>query len=331
MAKVGISFKGVACIYSITSPSGKTYIGQTWDLYHRYKSGVSKSQRLLYRSYKKYGVDAHILTVLKKFEGEFTQADLDHWELWYIKDYKSKSITLLNIRDGGGNTGKLSEETKAIIGAKSRQWKKDNPELVRQIALHAAASNIGRKRSAETKALQSKAAIGKPKTKEHSLKVSIAKKGKPSPHKGKHFSPEAVERIRAGIKSRRSIGKPINQYNLNGEFIKMWPSISDAARSLKLHPGTINGCVLKKPNYKTCGGFIWRYKTDLLPISPDDHKQTYNSKKTSVIQLDKSGAFIAQYESVKVASLSTGTNRTNIFKCCKGERVQAGGFTWRYK
>lgn len=260
MAKVGISFKGVACIYAVKSPTGKIYIGQTWDLYHRYKSGVSKSQRLLYRSYQKHGEDNHKLFTIIEFRGEFTQADLDYWERYYIDVYRSENYQLLNIREGGGNKGKLSEETKALVGIKSRQWKNDNPEKVKEIALNAAKSNIGKKRSMETRKLQSEAAKGKARAAEHSMNISLAKKGKPSPHKGKHFSPQAADNIRAAAKIRRQKRCAVVQYTLNGEFIKEWASIKEASESLSIHKATIGGCIRNVPHYKSAGGYTWKYK-----------------------------------------------------------------------
>ena len=50
-------------IYKITSPSGKIYVGQSWNIekrFFRYKSLACKAQCKLYASFKKYGVKNHI-------------------------------------------------------------------------------------------------------------------------------------------------------------------------------------------------------------------------------------------------------------------------------
>lgn len=329
MPKVSISHKGTTCIYGILSPTGKIYIGQTWSLYHRYKSGVSKSQRLLYRSYQKHGEDNHKLFIIIDFRGEFTQSDLDYWERYYIEAYRIEGYELLNIREGGGNNGKLANETKALIAIKSNTWKSNNPDKVKEIIAKVAIKNKGSKRTTETRMQMSLSAKGKVRAKEHCENLSKGKKGKPSPFKGKTFSSESIAKL---IQNRKGKGvKPIIQYSISGIFIKEWPSIKEAAQSLGLHIGTIGGCVKKIKHYKTCGGFIWKYKTDTVPILPDDHIQAYNPKKTPVLQLSEDGQFISEYPSIKEASVATSTNRTNIFKCCKGCRKSAGGFTWRYK
>jgi group I intron endonuclease len=255
MAKVQI-----ICIYLIKSPSSRIYIGQTWNLNERYKSGVSPSQRLLYRSYQKHGKENHTKQIIHQFIGNVTQQDLDYWERRYIDLYKASGFELLNIREGGGNRGALSQETKELLRQRKNEWIKLNPEKQKTITAAACAANIGKKRSEETKKLQREAAKGRPKSEQHRLNASAAKKGKPSPHKGKHFSAEAVERIRAAVKTRNQKRCPIIQYSMNGEFIKEWSSIKEASETLLIHKATIGGCIRNVPHYKSAGGFLWKYK-----------------------------------------------------------------------
>ena len=60
-----------------------------------------------------------------------------------------------------------------------------------------------------------------------------------------------------------SRGKKVNQYDLNGNFIKCYDTISNATRSLRLSTkqGIICCC---KGKQKTCGGFIWKYADKTL-------------------------------------------------------------------
>lgn len=74
-----------------------------------------------------------------------------------------------------------------------------------------------------------------------------------------------------------------------------------------------------------------------------DHKYNNNygtrNKRISlsqfkpVLQFDKSGNFIAEYESGIEASRKTGINRHDISQCCLGlyHHKSAGGFIWKYK
>lgn len=54
-----------------------------------------------------------------------------------------------------------------------------------------------------------------------------------------------------------ALSKPINQYDLNGNFIKTWPSTMEIQRQLGFSASSISKCC--KGKLKTCGGYIWRY------------------------------------------------------------------------
>lgn len=55
-----------------------------------------------------------------------------------------------------------------------------------------------------------------------------------------------------------SKAKKINQYDLEGNFIKMWDSTMDIERELNIHHAHISKCC--KGKYKTSGGYHWQYK-----------------------------------------------------------------------
>jgi hypothetical protein len=49
----------------------------------------------------------------------------------------------------------------------------------------------------------------------------------------------------------------IKQYNLEGNLLKVFKSMADAARKLNIHKNNIRGVII---NYrKTAGGFIFKY------------------------------------------------------------------------
>ena len=53
------------------------------------------------------------------------------------------------------------------------------------------------------------------------------------------------------------LSKPIGQYTLDGRLIKIWPSLSEAARQLGLITGSLTrACRGERKTYK---GFIWKY------------------------------------------------------------------------
>jgi hypothetical protein len=53
-------------------------------------------------------------------------------------------------------------------------------------------------------------------------------------------------------------GLEILQYDTNGNFIKEWKGLKEAARTLNIKPPNLTACL--KGKQKTCGGFMWKYK-----------------------------------------------------------------------
>ncbi len=102
-------------IYKITSPSGKIYIGQSWNLQRRkteYSSSHGiKFQVALYNSIKKYTWSNHVFSIIHELPKDITQEVIDRYEVLYWEQYKSLGIKMLNIKEPGSG-GKHSEETK---------------------------------------------------------------------------------------------------------------------------------------------------------------------------------------------------------------------------
>lgn len=111
------------CIYKLTSPSGKCYIGQTWDVKQRFKvykfNSLSKNQAKLYNAIKKYKGCNFKYEILDLCE---TQLEMDNKEIFYIEMYDSVNNGY-NIRAGGNGGGKLSEETKKKLS--ENNWLKN--------------------------------------------------------------------------------------------------------------------------------------------------------------------------------------------------------------
>ena len=54
------------------------------------------------------------------------------------------------------------------------------------------------------------------------------------------------------------MSKSVLQFDKNGNFIKEWISISEAARITNMSAGNIVRCCKERTEF--CGGFIWKYK-----------------------------------------------------------------------
>ena len=55
---------------------------------------------------------------------------------------------------------------------------------------------------------------------------------------------------------RKALCKRVKQYSLDGEYIKTWTSIVEAARELGIDNSAIGKCC--KGKYKSAGGYLWR-------------------------------------------------------------------------
>jgi group I intron endonuclease len=102
-------------VYSITSPTGKVYVGSSKHIEVRWKSYKKlrcKDQTKIYRSLIKHGVDNHIFKVLIECEAH----ELYDWEhLWSMKyDTINKGLNC-HIPAYGDSKGLVCKETVAKI------------------------------------------------------------------------------------------------------------------------------------------------------------------------------------------------------------------------
>lgn len=141
------------CIYKITSPSGKIYIGQTRNLYLRkimYKKLHCYKQRKLFASITKYTWEAHTLEVI-----EYCSIDmLNIKEKYWIKFYDSSNIGM-NLTSGGDSYTR-SEETNIKISESKKG--SNNPMFGKCGELH---HRYGKQASKETIAKLVQSHLGK--------------------------------------------------------------------------------------------------------------------------------------------------------------------------
>lgn len=141
-----------------------------------------------------------------------------------------------------------------------------------------------------------------------------------------------VENIRYGGGIKRSaesrtdnplVGTAVNQYTLDGVFVKRYISISQAKRENNFHDENISLCCCHKRNQSN--GFIWRYD--------GDNDVSYNKKKHTIpiSVFDMDGNHISDFNSAIEASEFTKASRSNISQCCKGYRKSSNGYKFTYK
>ena len=245
------------CVYKHTFPNGKVYIGITRQKpEHRWGSrgkGYIYGHKAMFLVIQRIGWDNIKHEVL--FEN-LHQQEAYSKEIELISFYDSTNPEKGYNLSGGGpsNLGiKYSEERRKKLS--EAHSGKNNP-------------NYGRKHSEEARKKMSVVNIGKKVSEETRKKLREAKAGKIYGRKHSEETKEKIRQARLGKKhseeSRKKMGesrhKPINQYDLNGNFIKYWNSLTEVSLSLNINRKSIYRAYSGKQ--KNTHGFIFKLAED---------------------------------------------------------------------
>ncbi len=122
-----------------------------------------------------------------------------------------------------------------------------------------------------------------------------------------------------------TLKKQINQYDVDGTFIKTWSSIIEASREIKAS----DICSVLYGRNKTSGGFQWRfYDGNTDNITPTE------LKSKTVYQFDLQGNLLKVWKSACEAAKTfpnPNAYRKAICATCNGTQAQAYGYYWSYK
>ena len=123
---------------------------------------------------------------------------------------------------------------------------------------------------------------------------------------------------------------PVLQYNLEGNFIKEWPSAS-ACSQIGQQSAISNVC---RQEQVTAYGYLWKYKDDNRPISEwvkrVNNKQSAGRPKRKIKQMNDIGEIINIYESAAEAAKSLNLkDKSNICAAARNHK-KAYGYYWEY-
>ena len=283
-------------IYRITSPSYKSYIGQTTrPIEERFREYRRKSDCMaISNAIQFYGWEK-----MTKEYIEIPDEDLNFYEEMLIGLLGTLTPNGYNIRKGGLNF-KMREETKKKIGkahtgrtlskehrqklSESNIGNKHTDEAKKKMSESRKGEknhNFGKPKSEETKAKLSEAHKGekshnwgKPKSEETKAKLSEALKGEKhynygkslseetkakmsEAHTGKTASKETRDKISESKMGENNIkSKKVYKYDMDGNLIDFFASSGEAARSLGLNDGSVIRRCVRG-KLNTAYGFIW--------------------------------------------------------------------------
>ena len=228
-------------IYKITNPQGKVYIGQSMSIENRKKSyklqTQTQGQPKIHNSIQKYGFENHEFDIIEECSLEDLDIRETYWKQYYLNQVNMNwdMVLFCGLHDSGG--GPKSEEHKRKIGNGNR-GKIISQEIRDKISKSQPKTKY---RKSETNV---KIGLGQPKNKKPCSEIRKEKISEAN--KGKKFN--------LGKKYKTKKFKPIIQYDLEGNFIKEWPS----AKDIDLHfQGRIYD-VLNSNGKKY--GYMWKYK-----------------------------------------------------------------------
>lgn len=132
-----------------------------------------------------------------------------------------------------------------------------------------------------------------------------------------------IKRSAESRKDNPLICTPVNQYTLDGIFVKRYISINRAISENNFETENISLCCSHKRNQSN--GYIWRYDGD----NDISYKRKTNAKK--IVQIGSNNDIIAEFSSLREAAKTTGVLSSKICNCCKGKINQTKGLKFRYK
>lgn len=238
-------------IYLVTClVNDKVYVGQTSrSLERRWAGHVKKSRNPrnhFHLAIQKYGKENFKIEELESFVApskEELKVFLDRAERSYIEKYNSLHSGYNSTVGGEGTLGfRFSDESK---------------EKLRRLNSGENNYNFGKHLSDETKEKIRKARMGHSVSEETKRKISESEKGKGAPleqlkamndsWRGKHHLEETKKKMSLSMKGKKhnmskeglkrieeSLGKRIIQFDLNGNLLKVWPSIESVSKGLNL-------------------------------------------------------------------------------------------------
>lgn len=131
--------------------------------------------------------------------------------------------------------------------------------------------------------------------------------------------------ISLGGSSSNYCYKKISQYDMDGNLIKVWDSMTDIADHYDVTKSSISACCRGKA--KSCMNYVWRYYND----SFDKYE---NIQKIKVINYDLNGNILGIYDSISDAARIVYGDVSHvgaIVANCRGKYNKCKGTVWRYE
>ena len=332
-----LSTRNDFCVYIHTSPSGKSYVGQTCgNPKRRWNNGWGyRCNKYFWAAIQKYGWKSFEHSIVAK---NLNQDQANFLEKQFIRFLASDDRRFgYNIQEGGRSAGGMSPEGYAHM----MEWKRNHP------APNARAVCIFDTDGKRIDAFENIAIAARAYGVTPHAAVDHLTKGRgtcggvifryaddvgetlqlPT---NEVFKPQEKPSIRGASNYR---ARAVNVYEPDGTFIQQFPTIVEAAAFLGVSPSSVNESLLR--GCGTTGKKLVRYSNGVddcadLEIDTPIVYMARPSKRKPVCQYDLDGKFLSAHESITSAAEKTGIELSAISSCLRNNSHHSGGFQWRY-
>lgn len=122
--------------------------------------------------------------------------------------------------------------------------------------------------------------------------------------------------------------KPVIQYDLSGNFVKLWDCQSDAARSFGCDPRSISAAV--DNSHKTCMGFMWRSFDEGNQIPKHIEPTESHRVQRPIYQCSLDGTIIKVWSGLYEIDKQSPYDRHAVSDCVRGKRKAYKDYLWRF-
>jgi len=253
-------YNGNYCVYIHTNKiNGKKYVGQTCRKpEYRWNSGKGYKDNIYFtNAIQKYGWDGFEHEVIAS---NLTKEEADNFEKILIQELNTMNLEFgYNLRAGGSEVVFSEESKKKMSESRIGLFAGENHPM------------YGKHHTEESKKKISEGSREVWADTDFQLKMSELRKQlwenenyrqkQIEVRTGKHASEETRKKQSDAMKGENNPNaKQVNQYSLDGKFIKIWDTIQLAGETLGISSSTISRCC--RTGRGTAGGFKWRYASE---------------------------------------------------------------------
>lgn len=269
-------------IYTLSDDTGVRYIGKTTDINNRKRKHINEARADKVNNHRVNWIKSLLINNKEPKIEIIDEVSFDCWEFWEIFWINQFKVWGFNL-------------TNSTNGG-------ENPPSWR----------------------------GKTHTKEHRNTLKNRMESSLNPSRGglsiKWKENISISHKKNGVRPSKEVielsKKPVIQYDMEGNFIHEWDSITSASVFFKLKSTSGIGMVCMGKRFKA-GGFRWSYKGEEL-------KGLKKIKGKSIKQYSLAGNLIKTWESISEASIFLNIDGSQISKSCKDFSKSAGKFKWAY-